>query len=151
MFKRQIDKPFGEVLVERGAIDSKQLSLALDIQREKGGLIGEILVSLNFITEEEIAQTLSLIYGFPFLPLNNYKISSELMDKVPKRVAEYYVVVPLDKIGNSITVAMSDPLNKNALEDIKYLTGDDTQVFISTKKDIVDAINNAYGSPDTEK
>lgn len=144
MFKRQIDKPFGEVLVERTVIDRKQLNLALDIQRDKGGLLGEILVSLDFVTEEEIAHTLSLIYGFPYLPLQNYDISSELIAMVPRRVAEHYALVPIDKIGNSITVAMTDPLNKDAIDDIKYLTKSEVQIFISTRHDVFETINSAY-------
>ena len=144
MFKRQIDKPFGEVLVERGVIDRKQLNFALEVQRDKGGLIGSILVDLDFLGEEDIAQTLSLIYGFPFLPLDSYDVPSELVEKIPRRVVEYYEMIPIDKIGTSVTVAMVDPLNKYAIEDVKFLTGCEVQIFISTHKEVSIAIENAY-------
>jgi type IV pilus assembly protein PilB len=142
--KRKTDKPFGEILVERGLIDRKQLGVALEVQRDKGGMIGEILVSLGYVREDQIAHTLSLIYGFPYLPLENYEISSEMTQVVPRRVAEHYCILPVDKIGDSITLAMANPLNTFAIEDVEYLSHCEAQVFISTTSDIRNAITALY-------
>ncbi len=142
--KRIINKQLGELLVERGIIDERQLNKALSFQKEKGGLIGEILVELGFAKEEDIAQSLTAQYGFPFLPLNNYEISMEIIDLIPARVARQYVLIPIDKIGNNLTLAMSNPLNVQAIEDIELLTGCSIQTFVSTSSDIKKAIEKYY-------
>jgi len=142
--KRIINKQLGELLVERGIIDEKQLNKALSFQKEKGGLIGEILVELGFAKEEDIAQSLTAQYGFPFLPLNNYEISMDIINLIPARVARQYLLIPIDKIGNNLTLAMSNPLNVQAIEDIDLLTGCSIQTFVSTSSDIKKAIEKYY-------
>ncbi|MFH1128645.1 MAG: hypothetical protein WAW67_04060 [Candidatus Omnitrophota bacterium] len=142
--KRIINKQLGELLVERGVIDSRQLEKALSFQKEKGGLIGEILVELGFAKEEDIAQSLTAQYGFPFLPLSNYEIGSDVINIVPARVARQYVLIPIDKIGNNLTLAMSNPLNINAIEDIELLSSCSIQTFVSTSSDIKKAIEKYY-------
>ncbi|RKY26780.1 MAG: type II secretion system protein GspE, partial [Candidatus Omnitrophota bacterium] len=72
-FKKRIDKPLGELLIEKGLINRTQLQEALKVQKERGGLIGEVMVSLGFAKEEDIAHVLSLQYGFPYLPLEHYE------------------------------------------------------------------------------
>lgn len=142
--KRIINKQLGQLLLERGIIDEGQLNKALAFQKEKGGLIGEILVELGFAKEEDIAQSLTAQYGFPFLPLNNYEISMEIINLIPARVARQYLLIPIDKIGNNLTLAMSNPLNVQAIEDIELLTGYSIQTFVSTSSDIKKAIEKYY-------
>jgi len=142
--RRIINKQLGELLVERGIIDQSQLDKALLVQKEKGGLIGEILVELGFAREEDIAQSLTAQYGFPYLPLTNYEINAEIIDIIPARVARQYVLIPIDKIGNNLTLAMSNPLNIHAIEDIELLTGCNIQTFVSTSSDIKRAIEKYY-------
>lgn len=142
--RRIINKQLGELLIERGIITKVQLEKALLVQREKGGLIGEILVELGFTREEEIAQALTAQYGFPYLPLSNYDINPELTNIIPLRVARQYLLIPIDKIGNSITIAMSNPLNVQAVEDVELLTGLGVQTFVSTSSDIKKAIAKYY-------
>ncbi|MCX7661608.1 MAG: type II secretion system protein GspE, partial [Candidatus Omnitrophica bacterium] len=107
ILRRVIHKQLGELLVERKVITSQQLEKAIAVQKEKGGLIGEILVELGFAKEEDIAQALTAQYGFPFLPLSNYEINPEIIKLIPLRVAKQYLLIPIDKIGNNITLAMS--------------------------------------------
>ncbi|MBM3244710.1 MAG: hypothetical protein FJZ15_02855 [Candidatus Omnitrophica bacterium] len=142
--RRIINKQLGELLVERGIIDQRQLEKALALQKEKGGLIGEILVELGFAKEEDIAQSLTAQYGFPFLPLSNYEINADVIDIVPARVARQYVLIPIDKIGNNLTLAMSNPLNIQAIEDVELLSGCNIQTFVSTSSDIKKAIEKYY-------
>lgn len=137
-------KLLGQILLERGVISLDKLNKALEIQRREGGLLGELLVKLGYTTEEEIAHCLSLQYSFPYLPLENYEISRDVIKLIPKNVASHYCVVPLDKIGNTLTVAMADPLNYHAVEDLKEITKCEIQVFISTPSDIRKCIENYY-------
>ncbi len=131
-------------MLERGIISQIQLNQALDIQHAKGGLIGEILVELGFAKEEDIAQSLTAQYGFPYLPLSNYDVNPEITNIIPSRVARQYLLVPIDKIGNNLTLAMSNPLNIQAIEDVELLSGCSVQTFVSTSSDIKRAIEKYY-------
>lgn len=144
MIRRVINKQLGELLLDRGIIDQAQLERALDVQRNKGGLIGEVLVELGFVKEEDIAQSLTAQYGFPYLPLGNYDINTEITGIIPGRVARQYLLVPIDKIGNNLTLAMSNPLNIQAIEDVELLSGCSVQTFVSTSSDIKKAIEKYY-------
>ncbi|MBL7130268.1 MAG: hypothetical protein ISS45_02505 [Candidatus Omnitrophica bacterium] len=141
-------KLLGELLIERRVITKKDLDKALEIQREKGGLIGEILVELELAKEEDIAQALTAQYGFPYLPLANYEIEPEVMEAVPKNVCFQYCLIPIDKIGNNLTLAMSNPLNKEAVEDIEEITNCTVQIFVTTTTDIRNALSKYYNSKD---
>ncbi|MCM8791806.1 MAG: hypothetical protein NC826_01440 [Candidatus Omnitrophica bacterium] len=144
ILKRAIRKQLGELLIERKIITPEQLDKALDLQKKQGGLLGEILIELGFAKEEDIAQILTAQYGFPYLPLSNYEINPQVIELVPLRIAKQYLLIPIDKIGNNITLAMSNPLNTQAIEDIEILTGCNVQVFISTSSDIKKAIDEYY-------
>ena len=145
MKKPKTTKLLGEILVEKGIIQREQLQKALDHQAEHGGLIGEVLVSLSFATEESIAQCLAHQFGYAFLPLENYEVTKEVTALVPKNVVSHYCLMPLDKIENSLTVAMANPLNTEAVEDIEDLTSLEIQVFVATSTDIRNAIKKYYG------
>ena len=142
--RRIVSKQLGELLLERGIINEAQLEKALKIQKEKGGLIGQILVMLGYAKEEEIAQVLTVQYGFPYLPLDNYEISSEAIKLIPENVATQYNLIAIDKIGDMVTIAMSNPLNVQAVEDIELITKCKVQVFVSTMTDITNAIKRYY-------
>ena len=141
---RIIDKQLGELLMERGLISKQQLDEALALQKDKGGLIGEILVDLGFAKEEEIAKTLTAQYGFPYLPLSNYEVDSQIINIIPGRVARQYLLIPIDKIGENLTIAMSNPLNIHAIEDVELLSNCNVLVFVSTSSDIKKAITKYY-------
>ncbi len=142
--RKIINKKLGELLIERGIVNQNQMDKALSIQKEKGGLIGEILVELDYAQEEDIAQALTAEYGFPYLPLGNYEISPEIIEIIPSRVAKQYLLIPIDKIGNNLTIAMSNPLNVQAIEDVEVLSGCNVQTFVSTSSDIKKAIEKYY-------
>lgn len=139
-----ISKQLGELLIERKIITEPELQKALQIQKEKGGLLGGILVLLGFATEEEIAQALTTQYGFPYLPLKNYEIDLEVAKLIPRNVAEQYALIAIDKVGNSLTVAMANPLNLHAIEDVELITNCKVQTFVSTQTDIKEAIKKYY-------
>ncbi|MFA6079067.1 MAG: hypothetical protein WC779_04915 [Candidatus Omnitrophota bacterium] len=142
--KRVTMKQLGELLLEKGIINQNQLDKALKLQREKGGLIGQILVMLGFVTEEEIAQALTVQYGFPYLPLESYEVTPEVIQLIPENVATQYNLIAIDRIEDLITIAMSNPLNIQAVEDVELITKCKVQVFVSTMTDISNAIKKHY-------
>src|SRR3989338_48440 len=142
--KKVINKKFGELLMDAGLITLAQLDQALELQKDKGGLIGEILVQLKFTTEDDIAKTLTAQYGFAYLPLSNYEIDLELAKLIPERVAKQYCLIPIDRLSNNLTIAMSNPLNAQAVEDIETISGCSVQIFVSTTTDIRRAIEKFY-------
>ena len=144
--KRLISKQLGELLLERKIINEKQLQKSVQVQKEKGGLLGSILVLLGYATEDQIAQALTTQFGFPFLPLSNYEVDANTVKLIPENVATQYNLIAIDKIGNSLTVAMSDPLNIHAIEDVELITSCKVQVFVSTQTDIKEAIKRYYGA-----
>lgn len=137
-------KLIGELLVEKGLINGEQLSHALAVQKQKGGLIGSILVALGYVTETDIALALTSQYGFPYLPLDSYEIDAEVVKLIPENVARQYQVIPIDKFGNNLSVAMSNPLNDEAIEDIQLLIGGNVQIFVSTSSDINKALDKYH-------
>lgn len=143
-FKRLVKKQLGELLLERGVITKAQLDKALEVQKEKGGLLGQVLVVLGFTKEEDIAQALTVQYGFPYLPLQSYELNREIVGVLPENVARQYCIIAVDRIGDTLTVAMSNPLNVKAIEDIELLTKCKVQVFVSTLTDINSAIDKFY-------
>lgn len=142
--RKIINKQLGELLIEQGVVNQRQVEKALAVQKEKGGLIGEILVELGFAREEDIAQALTAQYGFPYLPLSNYEIDPQIINIIPSRVVRQYLLVPIDKIGNNLTIAMSNPLNVHAIEDVELISNCNVQIFVSTSSDIKKAIEKYY-------
>ncbi len=144
MKKKQNIKKLGEILVSNEVVTKEQLQKALDFQTKEGGLIGEILVKLGFVNERDIVQALTVQYAFPYLPLENYDLDSELAKIIPENVARQYSVIPVDSIGNVLTVAMSNPLNEKAREDVEMITKKEVKVFIGTVSGIAEAIKKLY-------
>ena len=142
--KRLVSKQLGELLKERNIITDEQLKEALDLQRQKGGLIGETLISLGYAKEEEIAQALTVQYGFPYLPLDNYEIDREIIKLIPEDLVKKYGVIPIDKIGSTLTVAMVNPLNINTLEELESITKCTVQPFVTTSTSFQKAFRKYY-------
>jgi type IV pilus assembly protein PilB len=142
--KKIIPKQLGELLVSCKIISPENLEDALKAQREKGGLIGQILVSMGLTTEDAIAQALTAQYGFPYLPLTGYDVDPEVAKLVPENVAKQYCLIAVDRVGNLLTVAMSNPLNQQAVEDVEMVTHLKIQVFVTTATDVNEAIKRTY-------
>ena len=120
--------------------------MAIEKQKDRGILLGELLVELNFATEKDIAQALTSQYGFPYLPLSNYEIEEEVIQSIPGNVCRQFCLVPIDKIGKSLTLAMSNPLNIQAAQDVEMITGCTVQTFVSTTTEIKQTIDKYYPS-----
>ena len=142
--KKILQKQLGELLIDCRLITREQLEEALLLQKEKGGLLGQILVALHHTTEEAIAQALTAQYGFPYLPLAGYEIDAEVAKIIPEHVAKQYGLIAVDRVGSILTVAMSNPLNTQAIEDVEMLTHFKVQVFVTTSADVSNSIKDIY-------
>ncbi len=145
-FRKTVNKQLGEILIERGVIVRAQLEEALKYQREHAMLLGEALIALKYASEEDIVQALTCQYGFPYLPLSNYEIAPEVVATLPANICKQYCLIPIDKIGKSLTLAMANPLNVQALEDVELVTGCIVQAFVSTSTEINTSIKRYYGT-----
>ena len=132
--------------MERGVISSEQLNIAIGHQKNTNGtkLLGQVLIDLNFATEKDIAQALTCQYGFPYLPLANYSIESELVELLPQEMCLRHMAIVIDKIGKSLTLAMSNPLDERAVQEIEDYTGCVVQIFVSTPSEIKKTISEIY-------
>jgi len=142
--KRIVAKKIGDLLTEKGIINKEQLEKALEVQRKQGGLLGTILVSLGYAKEEEIAQVITVQYGFPYLPLTNYDIDPNVIKVIPEDFARQHCLVAIDKMSDTLTIAMANPLHLQTVEDTERMTGCKVHIFVSTMTDINNTINKYY-------
>ncbi|MCG2712975.1 MAG: hypothetical protein L6416_11730 [Candidatus Omnitrophica bacterium] len=131
-------------LKETGILSAEQLKQVLELQKKEGRTFAQAIVKLGVLGEEELVSTMVTQFGFPYLQLVNYEIESEIVKIISKSTAEKYSLIAIDKIGNILTIAMADPLNSAALDDIRKETGLNVEAFISTFSDINNAISQFY-------
>ncbi len=140
----EIKKKLGEILVEAGLITRDQLLKGLEAQKKLKKRLGEVLVHLGFVSETDIAQTLSSQLGIPYTDLSSTVVEPEAVEQVKERLAEKHLVLPISVEGNVITLAMADPLNLEAINDIRFATGKEVKPTVSTPSDIRRAIKRYY-------
>ncbi len=133
-----------EILKESKLVSSNDLENAVNRQKKEGGNVGKFLVEKGAINQKDLASLLSSELNIPVLNLSRLKIDSKIVRLIPEKIARQYILIPTSKMGNNLTVCMSDPLNVFAIDDIKALTNFDIDPIISTEKEILDAINNYY-------
>jgi type IV pilus assembly protein PilB len=141
---RALKKKLNEIFLENKLISEKDLKKALAIQKEKGGQLSKILVEQKMVTQKDLVVCLGTQLGIPPINLAKYKIDPSIVGLIPERVARHYLVIPVSKIKNVLSVAMVDPLNIFALDDIKALTRAEIQTMITTTDDILSAIEKYY-------
>lgn len=139
--KRQL---IGEILLQRKKITTSQLEQALKIQQEGHGFLGEILVKLNCVDERDIVVALIAQCGLPYISVNKYKIDPEILKLIPADVARAHHVIPLDRIGDVVSIVMINPLTDELKKKFESITGCRVATFISTKSEIDDAISRSY-------
>ena len=133
-----------KVLIDKGLLKQGDLEKALSVQKEKGGSLSDILVELGFVTRSDLMIALSHGLGIPPMNLSRYKIDPAVIKLIPKRIAKNYKILPLSKIGDTLMLAVADPLNIFLLDDIKTLTGFKISPVIATEKDISEAQRQYY-------
>src|SRR5881397_3836073 len=135
----------GEILVKESLITQDQLQKALEFQRANGGKLGSCLTKLGFITDDDITGVLSRQYGVPSINLKYYEIDPNVIRLIPQDTALRYQVVPLSRVGSVLTIAMTDPTNVFAMDDVKFMTGFNVEPVVASESAIADAISRFYG------
>jgi type IV pilus assembly protein PilB len=136
----------GELLTKASLISQDQLKEALKAQKETGGKLGETLIRLGFVSEEDITECLSQQFGVPSINLAHFEIDASVIKLIPAEVARKYNILPVNKTGATITIAMADPTNVFAMDDIKFMTGYNVEPVVASELGIKAAIDNYYGS-----
>ncbi len=136
----------GELLTKASLITPDQLKEALKLQKETGGKLGETLIKLGFVAEEDITECLSQQFGVPSINLAHFEIDSSVIKLIPADVARKYNILPVNKTGATITIAMADPTNVFAMDDIKFMTGYNVEPVVASELGIKAAIDNYYGT-----
>jgi type IV pilus assembly protein PilB len=137
---------FGELLLRLGKIDQQQLQEALVYQKEQGGRLGASLVKLGYITERQLIELLSQHFGVPAIDLAATEIDDAVVKIIPADIARKYTIVPVSKAGATVTVAMIDPTNVFAMDDVKFMTGYKVEPVVAAESGIRSAIDKYYGS-----
>jgi type IV pilus assembly protein PilB len=137
-------KKLGDLLVEAGLIDLPTLLKALDLQKSKKKRIGQLLIDMGVADDIEIAKALSTQLKIPFIRLKGKRINEPVIAMVPADMAENYLLIPLKEVDGSLVVAMSNPLEFYALDDLRFVTQKPIRIAVSPENDILDAIGRHY-------
>src|SRR6266498_3807777 len=141
-----VSRRLGDLLVREGLIDNDQLARALQEQKGSNDKLGSILVKLNFVTEEKLIAFLSRQYGIQSITLSQLDIDPEVLKLVPEQIARKYEVLPVKRQGNQLTLAMGDPTNVFALDDVGFMTNLQVVPVVASQVAIRQAIDRSYDS-----
>jgi type IV pilus assembly protein PilB len=136
----------GEMLVRGGKINQAQLQEALGYQKDQGGRLGTNLVKLGYLTERQLVDALAEQFKVPSVDLNNMEIDESVVKIIPADIARKYTIFPVTKAGATVTVAMTDPTNVFAMDDVKFMTGYKVEPVVASETAIRTAIDKHYGS-----
>jgi type IV pilus assembly protein PilB len=142
-------KSFGEYLVEIGVITRDQLKRATQEQKKGNEKLEQTLLRLGLVNDEVVSQSLADYFNLPFIDLDTYLIDESIVKMVPEETARRHTLIPLFKIGNTLTVAMTDPLNILALDEVRSKAKMDVEIILSTEKKLKKIIDQQYGIPIT--
>jgi type IV pilus assembly protein PilB len=135
----------GELLLKEKRITAEQLQEALNYQRQNGGKLGLNLIKLGFVKDDEVTALLSRQYGVPSIALAEFEIDPAVIKLVPAETAQKYQIVPLSRSGATLTIAMTDPTNVFAMDDIKFMTGYNVEPVVASETAVLEAIQKYYG------
>jgi type IV pilus assembly protein PilB len=136
----------GELLLKENMVTPQQLQEALSHQRNNGGKLGKAFVSLGYVRDEEITSLLSRQYGVPSINLDHFEVDPAIIKIIPAETARKYQILPLSRSGATLTIAMADPTNVFAMDDIKFMTGYNVEPVVASEISLEDAIEKYYGS-----
>jgi type IV pilus assembly protein PilB len=142
-------KSFGDILVEHGLISQEQLRNALQEQKMKGERLEQTIVRLKYAEEEPVIKALADYFNLPYVDLDTYIIDEEITKIIPEEMAKRHNLIPLFKIADTLTVAVSDPLNIIAIDEVRNKAKIDLEIVLSTEEKIKRAIERHYGVAST--
>ena len=134
----------GDLMVKESLITPEQLAQALEYQKKNGGRLGSCLIKMGFVNDEDVTTFLSRQYGVPSINLAYFEVDSDVVKLVPEDTARRYEIVPLSRVGSSLTIAMVDPTNVFAMDDIKFMTGFNVEPVVASESSIREAIDRFY-------
>src|SRR3974377_2487483 len=134
-----------EILVKDSLISADQLKQALEYQKRNGGRLGTCLVKLGLVSDDDITAVLSRQYGVPSINLKFYEVDPAVVKLIPQETAVRYQIVPLSRVGSTLTIAMTDPTNVFAMDDIKFRTGVKGEPVGASETAISEGIHKFYG------
>jgi type IV pilus assembly protein PilB len=134
----------GELLLKEKRITPDQLQQALNHQKANGGKLGFNLVNMGFVKDEEITALLSKQYGVPSINLTQFEIDPAVIKLIPADTAQKYQIIPLSRAGATLTIAMTDPTNVFAMDDIKFMTGYNVEPVVASESAVIEAIQRYY-------
>jgi type IV pilus assembly protein PilB len=137
----------GDLLVSENLITPTQLTEATELQRRSGNRLGHCLVKLGFVSDDDITKVLSRRYGVPSINLSYFEIDPAVIQLIPMDTAQKYQVLPLSRVGSVLTIAMLDPTNVSALDDLKFMTGFNIEPVVASETALAEAIEKYYGTP----
>src|SRR5947209_9780337 len=140
----------GDLLVKEKIITPEQLEQATKAQKEQSCRFGSALVQLGFLTDEDVTNFLSRQYGVPAINLSYFEIDPAVVKLIPFATAKRYQILPLSRVGASLTIAMVDPTNVFAMDDIKFMTGFNIEPVVASESSIQTGIDKAYGATKEE-
>jgi type IV pilus assembly protein PilB len=135
----------GELLLKEKRITAEQLQEALNYQRQNGGKLGFNLIKLGYVKDDEITALLSKQYGVPSIALGQFDVDATVVKLVPAETAQKYQIIPLSRSGATLTIAMTDPTNVFAMDDIKFMTGYNVEPVVASETAVIEAIAKYYG------
>jgi len=136
----------GQLLTTSNIITAEQLKEAIDLQKREGGRLGTNLVKLGYVTEEKLVTFLSKQWGVPAINLSDYKIDPSVLKLIPIEIARKYLIVPVARVGATLTIAMADPSNVFVIDDVKFMTGYNVEVVVSSESSILHTVSTYYRS-----
>jgi type IV pilus assembly protein PilB len=136
----------GELLLKEKRISPEQLQEALNYQRTYGGKLGANLVKLGFVRDDDITSLLSKQYGVPSIALGQFDIDPAVVKLIPAETARKYQIIPLSRAGATLTIAMTDPTNVFAMDDVKFMTGYNVEPVVASETALLDSLDKYYGT-----
>ena len=134
----------GQLLISAQIITEDQLNEAIAQQRKNRGRLGTNLIRLGYLTEEKLVTFLSRQYNVPAVNLADYKIDPSILKLIPLEIARKYLIMPVARVGATLTIAMADPSNVFAIDDVKFMTGYNVEVVVSGESSVANAIAGSY-------
>ncbi len=139
----------GELLLREKLINTDQLKSAVDYEKKNKIAVGSALVTLGFISEEDMAQALSRQLGYPYIDLSQFEVYPDVINLIPVDIAKKHMIMPIHRIRSFLTMAMVDPTDLDVIENVRFRTSLSIQPVISSESGIMDAINKYYGASDS--
>ena len=148
--KGQGSQKLGQILLKEGLITQSQLDEAVKIMEKSHARLGRILVRLGHLEEKNIVECLSRQYNYPVIEISEHEIPEKVIKQIPYEVAKKHFAIPIDYKDNTLIIAMSDPTDSIAIEDIQFKTNLSIKATLSTEQNIIDAIKKYYKIDDKE-